>query len=90
MIYLHVTSSVYPLWLFVVLVFETSRMTTLMDGKELVILLFLCVFEKNILLCFVMFFPFGVYIGTLNLIASIPCPACLYCIHIFKITVMEH
>ena len=43
-------------------------------GKELVILLFECVVGK----CFVVFpFPPAVYVGTLNLIASIPGPSIL-------------
>ena len=43
-------------------------------GKELVILLFECVVGK----CFVVFsFPPTVYVGTLNLIASIPDPSFL-------------
>ena len=42
-------------------------------GKELVILLFVCV-----VLCFYVFsFPPGVYVGTLDLIASIPGPSIL-------------
>ena len=48
-------------------------------GKELVILLFaVCVVGKK---CFVVFyvfsFPSGVYVGTLNLIASMPGPSFL-------------
>ena len=46
-------------------------------GKELVILLLECVVGK----CFVVFYVFsippGVYVGTLNLIASIPGPSIL-------------
>ena len=41
-------------------------------GKELVIRLFVCVVEKCFVVLYVVSFPAGVYVGTLNLIASIP------------------
>ena len=40
-------------------------------GKELVILLFVCVVGKVFCCDLCIFFPPGVYVGTLNLIASI-------------------
>ena len=60
---------------------EMGTYTGLSDGylvgKELVILLFECVVGKNILLCDVFSFPPGVYVGSLNLIASISCTSIL-------------
>ena len=45
---------------------------------ELVILLFECVVRKKGFVVFYVFsFPAGVYVGTLNLIASIPDPSIL-------------
>ena len=44
-------------------------------GKELVILPFECVVGK--MFCYVFSGAPGVYVGTLNLIASIPCPSIL-------------
>ena len=41
-------------------------------GKRLVILLFVCVVGKCFEMFYVFSFPPGVYVGTLNLIASIP------------------
>ena len=46
-------------------------------GKELVILLFECVVGKCFVVFYVFSFPVGVYVGTLNLIASIPGPSIL-------------
>ena len=57
-------------------------------GKELVILLFKCVVGK----CFVFYvfsFPPAVYVGTLNLIASIPGPSILT-LQTFIIECFEH
>ena len=49
-----------------------------MKWKELAILLFVCVLSGK---CFVVFYVFslqpGVYVGTLNLVASIPGPSIL-------------
>ena len=48
-----------------------------LDGKELVILLFVCVIGfVCVCVCvfYVFSFPPGVYVGTLDLIASIPGP----------------
>ena len=50
-------------------------MTTLL-GK-LVILLFKCVVGKRFVVSYVFSLPAGVYVGTLNLIASIPDPSIL-------------
>ena len=44
------------------------------DGKELVILLFECIVVNCFMFCDVFSFSHGVYVGTLNLIASIPGP----------------
>ena len=46
-------------------------------GKELVILLFECCRKKCFVMFYVFCFPPGVYVGTLNLIASIPGPSIL-------------
>ena len=46
-------------------------------GKELVILLFVCVVGKYFVIFYVFSFPPGVFDGTLNLIASIPGPSIL-------------
>ena len=46
-------------------------------GKELVILLFECVVGKCFVVFYVFTFPPAVYVGTLNLIASIPDPSVL-------------
>ena len=46
-------------------------------GKELVILLFECVVGKCFVVFYVFSFPPTVYVGTLNLIASIPGPSIL-------------
>ena len=46
-------------------------------GKELVILLFGRVVGKCFVVFYVFSFPPAVYVGTLNLIASIPCPSIL-------------
>ena len=51
-------------------------MATLL-GKELVILLFVCVVRKMFCYVLCIFFPTGVYVGTLNSIASIPGPSIL-------------
>ena len=40
-------------------------------GKELVIVLFVCVVGKCFVVLYIFSFPPGVYVGTLNLIASI-------------------
>ena len=58
---------------------KLSRMATLM---ERVILLFVCVVGKMLLFFnVVFFFPPGVYVGTLNLIASIPGPSIFTLLH---------
>ena len=46
-------------------------------GKDLVILLFVCVVGKCFVVFYVFSFPPAVYVGTLNLIASIPGPSIL-------------
>ena len=46
-------------------------------GKELAILLFECVVGKCFVVFYVFSFPSAVYVGTLNLIASIPGPSIL-------------
>ena len=46
-------------------------------GKELVILLLVCVVGKCFAVLYVFSFPPGVYVGTLHLIASIPGPSIL-------------
>ena len=81
-IYLHDTSlfilsaSLYFSLHFVLI--DTSQMATLL-GKELVTLLFECVVGRK---CFCFFFPSGVYVGILNLIASISGPSILTLIDI--------
>ena len=52
--------------------------------KELVILLFECVVGEYFVVFYVFSFPAGVYVGTLNLIASIPDP------HILTIHIYNH
>ena len=46
-------------------------------GKELIILLFVCVVGKCFVVFYVFSFPPAVYVGTINLIASIPGPSIL-------------
>ena len=46
-------------------------------GKELVILFFECVVGKCFVVFYVFSFPAGVYVGTLNLISSVPGPSIL-------------
>ena len=45
--------------------------------------------SENVLLCFMYFFPPAVYVGTLNLIASIPGPSILTLRHIFTVDQYE-
>ena len=53
-------------------------------GKELVILLFVCVVGKCFVVFYVFSFPPAVYVGTLNLIASIPGPSVLILFYMGK------
>ena len=54
-----------------------TKLNGYLVGKELVILLFECVVGKCFVVFYVFSFPPTVYVGTLNLIASIPGPSIL-------------
>ena len=72
-VYLHYT--VYCDCLSVVLVAFRFEPDGYLVEKELVILLFVCVVGKMFCCVYVFSFPHGVYVVTLNLIASIPGPS---------------